>query len=52
MVLGPHLHVAEKYQQRYLRSEGSQPQPQPPPQGFQCQEDKSPSLLAAKISGN
>ena len=32
----------------YLRSEESQPHTRPPSPGFQCQEDKSAQLLAAK----
>ena len=39
-----------KIQEAYLRSEGSQLHIRTPSPGFQYQEDKSPQLLAAKIS--
>ena len=35
----------------YLRSKESQTYTRPPGPGFQCQEDNSPQLLAAKIMG-
>ena len=39
-----------KIQEGYLKSEESQPHTRPPSPGFQCQEDKSPEILAAKKS--
>ena len=47
----PHPRVVDKNQEGYLRSERSQPHIRPRSPGFQCQEDKSPQLLALKISG-
>ena len=48
--LVPHLHVVNKIWNRYLRSEESQPHTRHPSPGFQCQEDKSPQLLATKTN--
>ena len=48
----PHSHVVDKNQEGYLGSEGSQPQARPHSSGFQHQGDKSPYLLAVKISRN
>ena len=39
-----------KIQEGYLRSKQSQTHTRPPSPGFQCQEGKSPQLLAAKSS--
>ena len=45
------MRVVDKNWEGYHRSEGSQPHTGPPSPGFQCQEDKSPQLLAVKTSG-
>ena len=47
----PNPDAVDKNQEGYLGSKGSQPHTRPPTPGFQCQEDKSPSLLIVKSSG-
>ena len=46
-----HSRVADKNQERYLGSKGSQAQARSPSPGFQHQTGKSPKLLAVKTSG-
>ena len=50
--LVPHPHVVEKIGEEYLESEESHPNTRPVSPAFQCQEGKSPQLLAAKTNGN
>ena len=46
----PTSHLVDKNQKGYLGSKQSQPQARPQSPGSQLQEDKSPQLLAVKIS--
>ena len=48
--LVPHPRVVDKNQERYVRSEGSQPHTRPSSPGVQCQEEKSPKLRTVKTS--
>ena len=47
--LALHPCVVDKNSKGYLENEEFQPHTRPPSPRFQCQEDKSPQLLAAGI---
>ena len=47
----PHSCMVDKSQERYLRSEQSQPQARPHSPESQHRDDRSPSLLAVETSG-
>ena len=49
--LALHPHLVDKIWEGCLGSEESQPHTRAPGPWFQCQEDKSPKLLAAKTKG-
>ena len=50
--LVPHTYVVDKNLGGLSWEQGAQAPHQAPSPGFQCQEDKSPQLLAAKPSGD